>query len=554
MYSVILYDFIALAVSASVLVSSYRALKSYKKRIGYLTELEDYCLELRHRYGESKILADAVFASFDPAEKKIGKYAYGMMRVFSNDRSEDMNATAYGESLTEPYEKLLVAVCGLVEEYGDNTGCSFSETILKIVTDIREERRHLIKRSHGFKGLAATAAVPCLFVRPLGNWGMDSIPSLIDFYHGRGGVYLRCVVLALTFMCGMAVRILSNPVSFRDRLRSLGRKMGTLRIPEKTMGSLKSYLCGKLDRLDIRIGAGRIFFGSFLVAGIFFLISFMSILLGHSDRRNDYIHDTSDIENTLKVADTATINAAKRVIPYLMENTTEGIGVYTEQELIDEISAAGVRSREDAGHVAEEYYERLKRFAGEETDFFDLLFVLTMSALGWALPTVALAALGVALDNRIKEEVMQFESVIDMEKDMNGMTVPIMLDSMMSFASVTRSALIKTITDYNTNEEKAFAHLGEAGNDRTLKRLAGFFAMTDMLGIRHAFDEVSAELDGMREERSLERTLRLEDEVMLAGILSVLPGGLVVFGYLLVPFITRSLEMFNAYSDSLGMM
>jgi len=149
---------------------------------------------------------------------------------------------------------------------------------------------------------------------------------------------------------------------------------------------------------------------------------------------------------------------------------------------------------------------------------------------------------------------MQFESVINMEKDVNGMTVPVMLESMLAFASVTKGALIKTIMDYNTSESRAFNNLSEFSDDRSLKRLAGFFAMTDMLGIKHAFDEVSEELASMREERSLDRNMRLEDEVMFAGILGVIPGGLVVFGYLLVPFVVRSLEMFNTYSDSLGMI
>ena len=174
--------------------------------------------------------------------------------------------------------------------------------------------------------------------------------------------------------------------------------------------------------------------------------------------------------------------------------------------------------------------------------------------MGWLIPLLALIALGVALDSRVKEEVMQFEAVIDMEKDVYGMTVPIMLESMMCFASVTRGALVKTIMDYNTSGSRAFEHLLGYSNDRSLKRLVGFFSMTDMLGVRHAFDEISEELSGMREERRLDRSIRLEDEVMLAGILGVIPGGLVVFGYLLLPFIIRSLEMFNAYSDSLGMM
>ena len=554
MYSEILFDVVAVAVAMFVMITSYRTSKRCSRRLKYLSELEDYCLELRHRFGENNILADAVFSSFDPKRKMIRDYTYAMTRVFGNDRTDGMTAEGYGESLDEPYEKLLVSVCRLVDEYGDNKGAPFGETILKMVLDIREERRHLSKRSHGFKGLSVTAAVPCLFVRSLGGWGMDTIPSLIPFYHGRGGVYLRCAVAILTFLCGMAVQIMADPLTSR-KLFGIGQKScGVLRIGGKRFKSINKFIRQKLEKLDIRVGVGRIWFLSFVFAGAFFVFSLASVLLGHIDMRNDFIYETSDTENSLRIADSAQINAARRVIPYLTESTVYGGKTYTYRELIDEIQSAGITGEEEAGMVAAEYYERLDGYEKEKTDLTDLVFVIGMGLAGWFVPIAGMIVLGVVLDSRIKEEVMQFESVIDMEKDVNGMTVPVMLESMLAFASVTKGALIKTIMDYNTSEARAFNNLSEFSDDRSLKRLAGFFSMTDMLGIKHAFDEVSEELASMREERSLDRNMRLEDEVMFAGILGVIPGGLVVFGYLLVPFVVRSLEMFNTYSDSLGMI
>ena len=554
MYSTILYDAVAVTVVIFVMASTYRAVRKNRLRVKFLTELEEYCLELRHRYGECRVLSDAVFASFDPTRKAVGDFTFGMTRVFGNDRTAGLTVTGFSESLSDPYEKLLLSVCSMVDEYGDNRRGSFGETILKIVIDIREERRHLARRSHGFKGLAATAVIPCLFVRFLGNWGMDTIPSLRAFYHGRGGVWLRSLIPVLALLCAGGIRILADPVNFKERFYGICKRAGSIETPAGIMKGFNERLRTRLEKLDIRVGVGRIRFLSFLTAGAFFVITFAGILLGVADRKYDLRYDTSDVENTLRIADSAQINAAHRVIPFLMENTLEGSMSFSDEELRDVIRDAGIRSEEAVDGVAEEFRGRLLRYEEEGTDLWDVGFVLAMGALGWLAPTISLLILSVVLDSRIKEEVMQFEAVIDMEKDVNGMTVPVMLESMMSFASVTRGALIRTIMDYNTCGTRAFSHLADFGNDRSLKRLAGFFAMTDVLGIGHAFDEISEELDGMREEKRLDRSMRLEDEVMLAGILGVIPGGLVVFGYLLVPFIVRSLEMFNTYSDSLGMM
>ena len=554
MFGEVFFEATALAVAAFIVFTSHRATVRKKERLKYLTELEDYCLEIRHRYAERRILSDAVFASFDPTRKTIRDFAYGMTRAFGSDISGASPAAGFGEKTEEPYEKLLISVCGLIDEYGDDGSGSFAQTLLKIAVDIREERRYLSKRMHSFKGLAATAAIPCLFVLPLGRWGTDTIPSLLSFYHGSGGVYQRCLILALSFICGTAVQIISDPVSFREKFGKPGRSREIADFPGRMPGALNSFIRQTLDRLDIRVGVGRLRYLSFVTAGIFFALTSIGIFLGHLDMKTDYVHDTSDIESTLAIADSAQINAARRVIPYLMVNTLERGMKYTEEELYDEIMNAGISNAQEAGKVADEFYRRLEGYESEEFDLCDLLFTIAMIIAGWFLPVAALLALCVAAGSSVKEEVMRFEAVIDLEKDVSGMTVPIMLENMMSFASVTKGALIKTIMDYNTNETEAFEHLTAYSNDRSLKRLAGFFLMTDMLGIRNAFDEVSAELEGMREERRLDRALRLEDETMLAGILGVIPGGLVVFGYLLVPFITRSLEMFNAYSDSLGMI
>ena len=554
MYGIILYDLAAGAVVAFVLFISLRASRAVKGRVAFLTELEEYCLELRHRFGEKGVLADAVFDSFSPSYKRIADFAFRMMRVFGNDRQQSPAARDFLGSLSDPYEKLLVSVCSLVEEYGDRGGGSFGETLLKMVIDIREERRHLMRRLHGFRGLAATAVIPCLFVRFLGNWGMETIPSLIPFYHGRGGVYLRCVIPVLALTCGLGVMVLSDPEGFRERFGRVLKAVGSIRVPEKVMKHFSVFISKKLRETDTAADVGRFCFLSVICSLILFFFTFGSIVLGHTDMRKDLIFDTSDLENTLRIADSAQINAARKVIPDLMEEAVNCGFTINDGELTNRIMGAGIRGEREAGLVAEEFRRRLSEYEDEQTDVIDLMYISAIGLLGWMLPTVWLVILATVMGSRIREEVMQFESVIDVEKDVNGMTVPVMLESLLYFASVTRTALIGTIMDYNSMGSRAFLPLCGPDSDRSLKRLAGFFMQTDTLGIRGAFDEVSDELCGMRDERKLDRAMRLEDEVMLAGIFGVLPGGLVVFGYLLVPFISRSLELFNTYSDSLGMM
>jgi hypothetical protein len=43
----------------------------------------------------------------------------------------------------------------------------------------------------------------------------------------------------------------------------------------------------------------------------------------------------------------------------------------------------------------------------------------------------------------------------------------------------------------------------------------------------------------------------MDNNVLLASLLAVMPGGLVLFGYLLIPFMARAMTMFSDYQDAL---
>ena len=73
----------------------------------------------------------------------------------------------------------------------------------------------------------------------------------------------------------------------------------------------------------------------------------------------------------------------------------------------------------------------------------------------------------------------------------------------------------------------------------------------DEAGVENAFEEVTAQITSFRESRELDRTILMDNNVLLASLLAVIPGGLVLFGYLLIPFMARAMTMFNDYQDAL---
>jgi hypothetical protein len=78
--------------------------------------------------------------------------------------------------------------------------------------------------------------------------------------------------------------------------------------------------------------------------------------------------------------------------------------------------------------------------------------------------------------------------------------------------------------------------------------------MADELGLEDAFEEITAEIENFTENRKLERKINLDNEGLLGAMISVLPGGAILFGYLLCPFMIRSMQIFNEYQAGISMM
>ncbi len=138
-----------------------------------------------------------------------------------------------------------------------------------------------------------------------------------------------------------------------------------------------------------------------------------------------------------------------------------------------------------------------------------------------------------------------------MQKRVPGITPIEILESMEDFADYFRQPLRQCINEYCINERKALTDMAENQTYPGFVKLIDCFLAVDDAGIENAFDEVSAEIVIFKENRELSRMIILDNNVMFASLLSVIPGGLVLFGYLLIPFMVKALSMFNTYQDTL---
>ena len=212
----------------------------------------------------------------------------------------------------------------------------------------------------------------------------------------------------------------------------------------------------------------------------------------------------------------------------------------------------GIRTIDVAESASKEVIRRVDDWESEHFGPEDVIVMILAAMAVLCYPTLTLKLRSSLSENKMQDEVLQFQSVIHMLKKVPGMSAMRLMEEMERFSDIFRPALQQCINEYAINENKAFERLYEAEHYPGFRRIVDCFMLVDEMGTEDAFDEISAEITNFRENRKLERTILLDNEGMLGTILAVIPGGVILFGYLLCPFMIRSVQIFNSYQNELS--
>ena len=493
-----------------------------RDQIAYLSEMDIFLGNLRHNYFKSGSVRDAIYYSTEGIKKKVSAELKEILEILE---SEDVRTkgTAYLNSGKDKYLRLLMSMALLVEENGDSDnaecGSVFINAVMQLRLEVRDERRHLSGRRHKFMGLTLTAALPLAAVPFISSWGISTNPNMLMFYYGRTGSVFRAVLLIVGFLCYSAVR----------KLRDSDREALTL-------------------PFDIRKKPYRM--ALFTVFGVLMLAS---LLLAHSEARHLLINDVSNISMISDLADGRQLKAMEEVIPsYTARYVSERMTLPDMEELSAMLlEEPGIRTDEVAAAAADEILGRVKAYGREKTDITDILIVIAASVAGYFIPALSELFDSALREGRIKDEIMQFQSIICMQKDVPGITPVTILESLERFAKIFGADIRKCLNEYGINDIRALRSLKETQDNVDFRRIADCFLSADELGVKDAFDEVAAEITAFREDRRSDREIILDNDVLLASVISIIPGGIILFGYLLVPFMVSALSLFDTYQSSL---
>lgn len=535
-----------------------------KEEIAFLKNADTMLQSVIHYFYQQPSPKDALERAMHITEKKMRTNADELYQVLNSPNTDEAKRT-YMAGSHHKYMKLFLQLSERVEEYGDTVtredGSVYVASLMQIRSDMQDEKRYIQEKHHRFMALGLTAAIPVIAVPYIANWAISTLPSLGPFYVSRIGSLIKIFLLLVSVICYELVEMLMDASHGAGRNRSFliwlsGKQpfAGVLRYITEKDYSKTIRINEKLKRTGERYNAKVLIMLKIVYAIVALIISFLVLQYGHKERRDYLMNDTSEIENISDTADGKQVAAMERLVPEYVKKYIESGEEIDRERLIDVLlyDEQGLRTEAVAAETADEIIGRVIAYRREKFDPLDILLVILCTVLGFGYPGFMLDVRGGIVDNKMQDEVIQFQSLINMQSRVHGITSMTILESMEEFSYIFKPAIQQCINEFNIDDIAALQRLYNTETYPGFRKIVDNFLMVDEVGLELAFAEVGAEIVNFKEDRKLERQMMLDDEVTLGTILAVIPGGLILFGYLLIPFMYKAMTQFNTYMGNLN--
>ena len=194
--------------------------------------------------------------------------------------------------------------------------------------------------------------------------------------------------------------------------------------------------------------------------------------------------------------------------------------------------------------VVKEIQNRILQYKKIGLTFTEIVIFITCSFGIGIFPIVQLLLQTGKIRSEAVYEIRQFQSIILMERKLQGMTILGLLEDMEAFSRYYRNCLKRCINSYGTGSEFALVRLKEEGMalHESFEELADAFLSVDEVGIELAFEEIESNRRLLEKMVQLEAEFAMENKKDITDLLSKIPSLLAVGGYFILPVFLYSMK------------
>lgn len=535
-----------------------------------LKEQIEFFSEIRHAYHEYNMVEEAIYQVSLDEEKNVSRQGEKIYEVLISDDPET-ELEKYYDVAPNSYLKEFAGISYLTKEFGDREEDGTS-LYLKNVNNITQEiQLEILKRdnlNYKFQSLSIISIVPVLLLEPLKSWCISNFSFTESFYSGKSGMIVQILIVLITMLSYLITRKLKDNGSttidttntqnpWQARVYRIFKKVINLFIPKQGTKDYKK-VTELLKDAASKLKMEWLYVNRICLSIVTFFISIILMIALHN-MQIDYIYTepTTDynIIGNLTEKDRLKAEELTEIDNYFLD-MFRGKQKTTQRdiELAMERSEYYEEADEEEIEVAaERVLGKLQTINNEYLKWFELLMAFVFAIIAYMGPMWLLFFQKKMRQLEMENEVMQFQTIIQMLMKIERVNVEMILEWLERYANIFKEPISKCVNNY---EAGAWESLEELKNSvsfsQFIRIVESLQAAVEKIPIREAFDELDSDRDYYQEKRKESNNRLIARKSMIGKAVGFAPLICLFVGYLVIPLVFIGMTSMSSSFSSIS--
>ena len=212
-------------------------------------------------------------------------------------------------------------------------------------------------------------------------------------------------------------------------------------------------------------------------------------------------------------------------------------------------------TEEEIQTAAARVLDKLQKINNEYLKWFELLLGFIFALMGYMGPIWMLYFQKIMRQLEMENEVMQFQTIIQMLMKIERVNVEMILEWLERYANIFKEPISKCVNNYEAGAWESLEELKTAVSFSAFIRIIeSLQAAVEKIPIREAFDELDSDREYYQEKRKEANERLIARKSMIGKTVGFAPMICLFVGYLIVPLVFIGMTSMSSSMSSAGAM
>ena len=542
----------------------------YRTEKKLLLDITSSFIAVRHSYHKHGMIEEAIYEASNHIAGLCSDHMSFIYQAILSPNAKD-ELECYYKVAPNRFLTAFAGISYMVMEFGDlpkNQPSVYLKALTNLTQEINLEVLKRDKLDYLLNGLNIIAVAPILFTQPIEYWARCTFPAMNEFYESKLGLMTKLCIYTIVIFCYVFLQKLKQEKStdFRPGKAKVNLDVYLSRITWlKRLATFMSPVRGSEDYIkalrlikesNSQLKYEWLIIRRWCLSILCFIVVGVSAITFHIVERKHIVDDVFQEERFFgKMGKEEQKKAEeKRMLDKKVMKELNMSASCTYEQVRSAIKkrwGIALSDQHIDTHI-NRVRNKLKNYNNEYLKWWEFLLCVVGGLIGHHIPMWLLYFQRKMRVMDMKQELYHFHFIISILKDMDRICVEQLLEWMDKLSIVFKTALQKCLLHYNHGAEYALEVLRQETSLPEMHRLIDKLELClDKVPIGRAFDDLDTQMMFYFEERKNEYIKMLDSKAGWGKTLGFLPMYVVIFLYLVVPFVWLSFLQFQQYYEQI---